>query len=75
MGYYVEPENIYQLKLSRMKMKTFLIIHIYIKCIAALINLLLFIAKKECIKLNHQAFRADYILRSTKIRALGPARI
>ena len=33
----------------------------YIKCIVALIN--------------HKAFRADYILRSTKIRALGAARI
>ena len=39
------------------------------------VNLLLFIAKKECIKLHHKAFRADYILRSTKIRALGAARI
>ena len=48
---------------------------IYIKCIVELINLLVFIAKKECIKLHHKAFRADYILRSTKIRALGAARI
>ena len=69
----MEPENIYQLKLSVIKMKTFLIIP-YL-CIVALINLLLFIAKKECIKLHHKAFRADYILRSTKLRALGAARI
>ena len=46
----------------------------YTKCIIALINLLIFIAKKECIKLHHKAFRADYISRSTKIRALGAAR-
>ena len=39
------------------------------------VNLLLFIAKKECIKSHHKAFRVDYILRSTKIRTLGAARI
>ena len=54
---------------------TTFILNTYIKCIVALINLLLFIAKKECIKLHHKAFRADYILHSTKIRALGAARI
>ena len=54
---------------------TIFMLNTYIKCIVALINLLLFIAKKECIKLHHKAFRADYILRSTKIRALGAARI
>ena len=42
----------------------------YTKCIIALINLLIFIAKKECIKLHHKAFHADCISRSTKIRAV-----
>ena len=54
---------------------TIFMLNTYIKYIVALINLLLFITKKECIKLHHKAFRADYILRSTKIRALGAARI
>ena len=42
------------------------------KCTVAYINLLIF---TECIKLHHKAFRADYISRSTKIRAIGAARI
>ena len=40
----------------------------YYKCINVLLLL-------KSIKLHHKAFRADFILRSTKIRALGAARI
>ena len=68
----------FMMELSRMKMKTFsmfnhtiFLLNLYMKCIVALINLLIFIAKKECIKLHHKAFLADDILRSTKIRALA----
>ena len=84
MGYYVGPENIptevvqdenEDIFNHTICMLNFNVLNTYIKCIVALINLLLFIAKKECIKLHHKAFRADYILCSTKIRALGAARI
>ena len=70
MGYYVGPENIpaeiVEDENEDIFNHTIFILNTYIKCIFALINLLLFIAKKECIKLHHKAFRADYILRSTK---------
>ena len=41
----------------------------------SLINLLIFIAKKSVSNYMTKLFRADYILRSTKIRALGAARV
>ena len=65
MGYYVRPRNtpteIVEDENEDIFNHTIFTLDTYIKCIIVLINLLLFIAKKECIKLHHKAFRGDYI--------------
>ena len=65
MGYYVGPENIpteiVDEENEDIFNHTIFMLNTYIKCIVALIILLLFIAKKESIKLHHKALRAVYI--------------
>ena len=62
-------------------MKTFLIFNVtrttknICQCVYALIKQLICITNNECLILHYKAFRADYISRSTKIRALSAARI
>ena len=64
MGYYVGPENIpteiVEDENEDIFNHTILMLNTYIKSIVGLINLLLFIAKKECIKLHHSFSRGLY---------------
>ena len=62
-------------------MKTFLIFDITStilnsrQSVRALINQLIYNTNNKCLILHHKAFRADYILRSTKIGAPSAAQI
>ena len=47
----------------------------YVKCLYALINQLICIINRECLILHHEAFRAAYNSRSTKIGAPSAAQI
>ena len=54
---------------SKIQLKT------YVKCLYALINQLICIIYSECLIFRHEAFRAAYNSRSTKIGAPSAARI
>ena len=54
---------------SKIQLKT------YVKCLYASINQLICITNNECLILHHEAFRAAYNSRSTKIRAPSAAGI
>ena len=64
------PSKLCKLRnVSKIQLKT------YVKCLYALINQLFCIINRECLILHHEAFRAAYNSRSTKIGAPSAARI
>ena len=64
------PSKLYKLcNVSKIQLNT------YVKCVYALINQLICITNKECLILHHEAFRAVFNSRGTKIGAPSAARI
>ena len=64
------PSKLCKLRnVSKIQLKT------YVKCLYVLINQLICITNNECLILHHEAFRAAYNSRSTKIGAPSAARI